>query len=1013
LVYAVVGRLANNFNYKNCPDFFSLHLSMQILKCISITAWLFFCAASLAAQQYPFVHYTPKDGLVNSRVRKAYQDSKGRMYFITYGGLSVYNGAKFKNYTMQNGLLADLVNDVLEVGDDSLLVAANTCGLNVLVHGQMKKLDIAKQSCPIVNHFLKSNDGNVYATADEGLYKINSIGIQKLPVLLPPQKTSAVFLGIIAEYKDYLVFTTNDLRHYQGLFLYNKKTNSIADALPQLLVYSLKKDYSNVIWLSTDKVITVLDTTALAAGKILLRSPYASFIKTENLKPGYIDFNRQNEPLIAFADKGIVRYRKDGTTVPIALLQLSTLAMQNFFPDREDVIWVCNDGNGIYKLSNTKLQLAVSYAEESKAGIKIVQPTSPDSCWIMTNNNRLKLHSSLQNKSFSINASLPIGSFFYNEQHLYIVTNKKLFIAPVPQANNTTIKLTQILSLTDSNGFGGRFTNDPYGNTILFEHKNICVFKKDKLLFTYPISFYDLIEGMYVDRKKQLWVISRGNGMQVFSLHPENTTEYLQPKYHFLKEFENASPRCIAVDKNELLWVGNRYNGLMAFEFKNNQLIKRWHFKTDNGLTDNFITWLACDKTGNIIAGTQTGLDRLIKTNGNAYRVENITKSNNIFSYVTNVWTDAAGNAFALTNTGPVLQAEAVHQNSSYYQPQLLIEEIKINGKTITAGKTALQLNHLQRNITFSVAAPSFIDETQIKYSYLLSGSGNKEWSDTTTVADINFLNLAPGNYTLHVKAFFPSTSYTEKVIDCSFTILPPWWQTWWFRLGIGIMGIGLIVAAIRLYYRRKLEKQKTILEKQQAIEKERSRIASDIHDDLGAGLSTMRFLSEKVKRNSFSDTTKSDAEKIVLNSNELVQKMNELIWAMNEKNDTLEDLLFYARAYAAEYGEENNLQMDIFMPENIPVKMVSGELRRNVFLTIKESLHNVVKHAAAKNVVIYFNTDKNLQVSIKDNGAGFTAKNEDGNGLRNMKKRIESIGGTFEILNAEGVTVKMDIPLI
>src|SRR4026208_2139057 len=93
----------------------------------------FLLCTSCFAQQYPFVHYTPKDGLVNSRVRKAYQDSKGRMYFITFGGLSVYDGARFKNYTAQNGLVVDLVNDVLEVGEDSLLIAVNTSELNVLV----------------------------------------------------------------------------------------------------------------------------------------------------------------------------------------------------------------------------------------------------------------------------------------------------------------------------------------------------------------------------------------------------------------------------------------------------------------------------------------------------------------------------------------------------------------------------------------------------------------------------------------------------------------------------------------------------------------------------------------------------------------------------------------------------------------------------------------------------------------------------------------------------------------
>src|SRR5215510_11201842 len=105
----------------------------------TILACLFFCVGSIA-QQYPFVHYTPKDGLVNSRVRKAYQDSKGRMYFLTFGGLSVFDGTRFRNYTTQNGLAADLINDILETGDDSLLVATNTGQLNILVKGNIALL---------------------------------------------------------------------------------------------------------------------------------------------------------------------------------------------------------------------------------------------------------------------------------------------------------------------------------------------------------------------------------------------------------------------------------------------------------------------------------------------------------------------------------------------------------------------------------------------------------------------------------------------------------------------------------------------------------------------------------------------------------------------------------------------------------------------------------------------------------------------------------------------------------
>ncbi|MEO6405793.1 MAG: histidine kinase [Ferruginibacter sp.] len=210
-----------------------------------------------------------------------------------------------------------------------------------------------------------------------------------------------------------------------------------------------------------------------------------------------------------------------------------------------------------------------------------------------------------------------------------------------------------------------------------------------------------------------------------------------------------------------------------------------------------------------------------------------------------------------------------------------------------------------------------------------------------------------------------------------------------------------------------KILKEEEDLQRKMAIEKERTRIAADMHDDLGAGLSTIRFLSEKVKRNSFSDVTKTDAEKIVLNANGLVQNMNELIWAMNEKNDTLEDLLFYTRSYAVEYCEENNLQCETDLPSNVTSFFLSGEVRRNVFLTIKECLHNIIKHAEAKKVAIHFSVNKNLEITVKDDGKGMVVNTEvAGNGLRNMQKRIESVSGTFDVENNNGVIVKISVPL-
>src|SRR5688572_33192101 len=139
------------------------------------------------------------------------------------------------------------------------------------------------------------------------------------------------------------------------------------------------------------------------------------------------------------------------------------------------------------------------------------------------------------------------------------------------------------------------------------------------------------------------------------------------------------------------------------------------------------------------------------------------------------------------------------------------------------------------------------------------------------------------------------------------------------------------------------------VLEKKQAIQKERTRIATDMHDDLGAGLSRIKFLSETIGiKQQQQQAVEEEISSIRNYSHEMIDKMGEIVWALNEKNDTLSDLLAYTRSYAVEYLSQNGIKSIIEKPEQFPQTFVSGEFRRNICLTVKEALHNIVKHAQA-----------------------------------------------------------------
>jgi signal transduction histidine kinase len=256
---------------------------------------------------------------------------------------------------------------------------------------------------------------------------------------------------------------------------------------------------------------------------------------------------------------------------------------------------------------------------------------------------------------------------------------------------------------------------------------------------------------------------------------------------------------------------------------------------------------------------------------------------------------------------------------------------------------------------------------------------------------------------------------YPVQMLEYPFIINAPWWQTWWFRLLAGLLFAGILILAVRFYYRRKLEKQIMLLEKKQAVEKERTRIATDMHDDLGSGLSRIKFLSQSIQlKTNEHKSIKDDVSKIAQYSDEMVDKMGEIVWTLNEKNDSLADLLVFTRAYAVEYLSSNNIACDFKMPVAVPEIFISGETRRNIFLSVKEALHNIIKHASATEVIMSIEFNKTLKIIIHDNGKGidFDHVRRFGNGLINIQERMKTIGGKSVITNDKGALIQLEVPI-
>lgn len=206
------------------------------------------------------------------------------------------------------------------------------------------------------------------------------------------------------------------------------------------------------------------------------------------------------------------------------------------------------------------------------------------------------------------------------------------------------------------------------------------------------------------------------------------------------------------------------------------------------------------------------------------------------------------------------------------------------------------------------------------------------------------------------------------------------------------------------------LENQRLQFEKEISLRNERDRIAAEMHDDLGAGLSTIRFLSLLAKEKESDPEKAGRIDKIARSAAEVMEKMADIIWVMNSRNDSLENFAHYFRRYAGDYLDAYGIRLVFILPDELPPLQLSGEQRRTLLSALKECLHNVVKHAGATEFRLQISLDGSLEITVQDNGKGLPLHPENnrigGNGLQNIRRRMQGLGGEAVIENGNGVKV-------
>lgn len=526
--------------------------------------------------------------------------------------------------------------------------------------------------------------------------------------------------------------------------------------------------------------------------------------------------------------------------------------------------------------------------------------------------------------------------------------------------------------------------------------------------------------------------------------------------------------RAVAEDSHGTVWFGMAGDGLACLK---NQNIRR--FRTTNGLSSDFIECLHFDSSGALWIGTfGGGLDRY--KDGHFATINRKQGLPN--SVVGDIEEDGRGFFWMSSHKGIIRvsrnelnqcadgKAETVHcqtygindgmptiecseglqpagcetpdgrlwfatskglanvspqdVTTNRLPPPVQIEAMLVDDQpvAITAGNAPMAIAPGRHRFQFQYAGLSFIDPDKVQFQYRLNGLG-PEWVNAgdRRIADFNY--IPPGRYSFQVIACNNDGVWNHTGASLSFSVLPFFWQTLWFRALAGIAIVtgsgGLAWFGTRLRMRRKLER----LEWQRAVEHERARIAHDIHDDLGAQLTRISMLSETVQSElDHPDLAATGLNQIYQTAHELTRAMDEIVWAVNPRHDTLEGLTSYLEKFAQDLLAAAEIRCRLDMPSEFPPWQLTADVRHNVFLAFKEALHNVVKHSAASEASIRLTTAaSSFELRIEDNGRGFardaihehpandSARLSSGNGLENMVRRMEEINAHCQIRSVPG----------
>jgi signal transduction histidine kinase len=491
--------------------------------------------------------------------------------------------------------------------------------------------------------------------------------------------------------------------------------------------------------------------------------------------------------------------------------------------------------------------------------------------------------------------------------------------------------------------------------------------------------------------------------------------------------------RTLYLDAEGTLWIGTA----AGLSRKRGDQIS--NFTARDGLPDNLVSQVLEDATGRLWLGTGQGIACLHKDQLAALAAGKVDALHpRVFGHADGLPSEECTGGFSpaalKSHSGllwlPTTKGVAViaPQNWPVERPLpgTAIEEILLDGvpQKVASDSPQFRIPPGKHRLELHYTGLRFDAPEAIRFRYQLA-NWDAEWIEAGTGRSAVYNFVPPGKYAFRVIACNSDGVWPDSGAQIQLQFAKYFWQSWWVIGLASITLLSLVGGTVRLIERQQARARLKRMEQERALERERTRIAQDLHDEMGAKLCRISFLSEHARREGLQAAEMQEQIKAISDdSREVLHSLDEIVWAVNPQNDTLEQAASYLAQFAQDYFSMTGVECELVVPAQMPPHPVSSQVRHHLFLAVREALANILKHADATRANISIACENShLEICVADDGKGFDLSApmaRDGqfkdahDGLRNMTKRFADVGGKCMIKSSAGAgtTIKFILPL-